>query len=150
MRSPSKGVLFLCVANSARSQMAEVLLRELAGNALQVFSAGSAPASQVHPLAVQAVRELGLDPSSLRPKAIGEIDPAQVGTVITLCAEEVCPVFPHEVERIHWPLVDPAKASGSLEQQLEAFRQVREELRTRIAQWLAEQNGVRALSQGKP
>jgi arsenate reductase len=118
--------------------MAEALFRKLAGDRWPVASAGSQPASEVHPLAVEALREVGLNTSGLRPKSLSEIDPNQFGTVITLCAEEFCPVFPHDVQRIHWPLPDPARAAGTPEEQLAAFRQVREELRKRITRWLEE------------
>lgn len=138
MNSLPNGVLFLCVANSARSQMAEALFRKLAGDCWPVASAGSQPASEVHPLAVEVLREMGLDTSGLRPKSLSEIDPTEVGTVITLCAEEVCPVFPRDVRRIHWPLPDPARAAATPEEQLAVFRQVREELRQRITRWLEE------------
>ena len=119
-------VLFLCVQNSARSQMAEGLARAMAPAGVRVSSAGSAPA-QVRPQAVAVLAELGLDISAQRSKAVAEIDTATVDLVITLCAEEVCPVFPGPVRRLHWPLPDPAR-EGSLE----AFRAVRDEIRRRL------------------
>ena len=100
-------VLFLCVANSARSQMAEGLARGLGGDRLRVQSAGSEP-SRVNPLAVRVMAEIGIDLSGHRSKPVAEIDPSTVDTVITLCAEEVCPVFLSAARRLHWPLPDPA------------------------------------------
>ena len=100
-------ILFLCVANSARSQMAEGLARKIFGKRNAVQSAGSEP-SQVNPYAIEVMRELGVDLSTHHSKSVQTIDPASVGTVITLCAEEVCPVFLGKVRRLHWPIQDPA------------------------------------------
>jgi arsenate reductase len=125
------GLLFLCVANSSRSQMAEGLARHLAPPGLPVHSAGSAP-TQVNPFAIQAMEEIGLDISSHRSKSVDEIDKDRIGTVITLCAEEVCPVFPGQVERHHWPLEDPAAATGADHDKLAAFRRVRDHIRARL------------------
>lgn len=132
------GVLFLCVANSARSQMAEGITRALAGQRLRVQSAGSEP-SQVNPLAVRALAEIGIDIESQRSKSVDTIDPETVDTVITLCAEEVCPVFLGAARRLHWPLNDPAGHDEPLEVGLARFREVRDELRRRIAEWLTEE-----------
>lgn len=128
--APATSLLFLCVANSARSQMAEGLARALFPD-LRVQSAGSRPAT-VNPHAIAAMAEIGLDISGHRAKAVNEIDPTTVDLVITLCAEEVCPVFPGRVQRLHWPLEDPAGAPP--EAQPERFRAVREELRRRLAE----------------
>ena len=124
------GILFLCVANSARSQMAEGLARRLFGDRLPVQSAGSEP-SHVNPYAIEVMRELGVDLGSHRSKSVASIDPATVGTVITLCAEEVCPVFLSAARRLHWPLPDPASQDPSLsrEEMLERFRTARDALR---------------------
>ena len=128
--SNPRGVLFLCVANSARSQMAEGIARSLAPATVRVFSAGSKP-SKVNPLAIRALGELGLDLSGHRSKSVREIDPAGVDTVITLCAEEECPVFLGKALRVHWGLPDPG--SGATEEEmLESFRSVRDELRRRL------------------
>lgn len=124
-------VLFLCVANSARSQMAEGLARTLLGPGAFVQSAGSHP-SRVNPLAIQALAEVGIDISRQRSKSVDEIDPATVDTVITLCAEEVCPVFLGRAVRLHWPLPDPAQSIGAEEDRLQAFRGVRDEIRLRL------------------
>ena len=123
------GLLFLCVANSARSQMAEGLARAHFGNAVRVQSAGSRPTA-VNPQAIAALAEVGIDIADLRSKSVREIDPASVDLVVTLCAEEVCPVLPKRVKRLHWPLPDPAAEAA---RPVEAFRDVRDELARRIA-----------------
>ena len=129
------GLLFLCVANSARSQMAEGLAQRLAPPGTRVYSAGSEPAS-VNPLAVRAMAEIGIDISKHRSKSVDEIPVDQVDVVVTLCAEEVCPVFPGSVRRLHWPVDDPARAGGSEAERLEAFRRVRDEIGRRLEEWL--------------
>lgn len=130
-----RGLLFLCVANSARSQMAEGIARDLLGDRLPVQSAGSAP-SRVNPLAVRALAEVGIDLSAQRSKSVEEIDRDAVGTVITLCAEEVCPVYLGDARRLHWPLPDPAGHDEPESASLERFRAVRDDLRKRLAGWL--------------
>lgn len=131
-----RGVLFLCVANSARSQMAEGLARHLAPAGTNIASAGSAPAT-VNPLAVAAMAEIGLDISGHHSKAIADVELAGIDTVITLCAEEECPVLPGSVQHLPWPMPDPAAATGSEEARLAAFRKVRDELQTRLEAYLA-------------
>ena len=106
-----KRVLFLCVANSARSQMAQGLANHRYGQRVAAQSAGSHPAGQVNPLAVQAMQDIGIDISAQRPKAVETIDLDAIDLVITLCAEEVCPVTPGTVKRLHWPIADPAAAN---------------------------------------
>lgn len=123
-----KHVLFLCVANSARSQIAEGIARALAPDDVRVSSAGSDPSS-VRPEAVEALREVGIDISAHRSKGVEEID-ASVDAVVTLCAEEVCPVWLGSAHRVHWGLPDPAAVDG--EGRLQAFRNVRDELRRRL------------------
>ncbi len=125
------GVLFLCVANSARSQMAEGLARHRFGEGVKVQSAGSLP-SRVNPLAIRALAEIGIDISHQQSKSVTEIDPATVDVVVTLCAEEVCPVFLGKAKRLHWPLPDPAAAEGTGEERLARFRDVRDEIRQRM------------------
>jgi protein-tyrosine-phosphatase len=125
-------VLFLCVANSARSQMAEGIARSLAPAGVKVSSAGSRP-SRVNPLAIRALDELGIDLRSHRSKSVDAFPAEDVDAVITLCAEEVCPVFLGKAHRVHWGLPDPAGAGSTEEEQLEAFRAVRDELRRRLA-----------------
>ena len=126
-----KAILFLCVANSARSQMAEGLARSMAPVGTTVLSAGSMPA-RVSPYAIAVMQEIDIDLSSHRSKSIDEIPKEQVATVITLCAEEVCPVFPGAVEKLHWPHPDPAATVGSKEDILEAFRSVRDQIRDKL------------------
>lgn len=128
-------ILFLCVANSARSQMAEALARHLFGDAARVQSAGSAP-SRVNPLARQALEEIGVDARQQRSKGLSDIA-HPIDVVITLCAEEVCPVFPGHVERIHWPLPDPAAAAGDNDERLQRFREVRDEIKQRLMSFAA-------------
>lgn len=135
--SERNGLLFLCVANSARSQMAEGLARTMVPPGVAVYSAGSAP-SQVNPFAVRAMAELGIDISSHRSKSVDTIDSATIATVITLCAEEVCPVFLGPAERLHWPMPDPAAATGTDEDRLDAFRRVRDRIREQLEHYLAE------------
>lgn len=132
-------ILFLCVANSARSQMAEGLARTLAPRGIEIASAGSQP-SRVNPLAVAAMKEIGIDLSSHASKSVADVDASRVRTVITLCAEEVCPVFlaSGPVERLHWPHPDPANAAGDDLARLQAFRDVRDQLRDRLRRWFAE------------
>ena len=134
MTAPARvpGLLFLCVANSARSQMAEGLARAHFGDAIRVQSAGSHPAA-VNPLAIAALAEVGIDIAGQRSKSVADIDPALVDLVVTLCAEEVCPVFPKRVKTLHWPLPDP-EAEASSRHSLETFRDVRDELALRIAE----------------
>jgi len=127
-------VLVLCTGNSARSQMAEGIARSIAPAGVRVYSAGSAPSS-LNPHAVKAMREIGIDISGHRSKAIEAIPAGDIEAVITLCAEEVCPVFPGKVLRAHWPLADPA-AEGET-RRLEAFRRTRDELRRRIERLFA-------------
>ena len=131
-----KGVLFLCVANSARSQLAEGIARRLAPEGVTVWSAGSAP-TRVRPEAAAVLAEIGIDISSHRSKHVDEIPAGQVDVVITLCAEEECPLFLGQAERLHWGLPDPAAVEGSPEQRLEAFRAVRDELSRRLEAWFA-------------
>ena len=134
------GLLFLCVANSARSQMAEGLARARFGARAGVASAGSSPTA-VNPLAVAALDEVGIDIRGQRSTSVGDVDPATVDVVVTLCAEEVCPVFPGRVRRLHWPMPDPAGVSGSETERLERFRSVRDEIARRIADLDAELAG---------
>lgn len=128
-----KNILFLCVANSARSQMAEGLARKLFGARVAVQSAGSEP-SQVNPYASEVMREIGVDLSTHHSKSVQTIDPATVGTVITLCAEEVCPVFLGKARRLHWPIADPASKDPSLsrDELLTRFRTAREQIQGRL------------------
>ena len=124
-------ILFLCVANSARSQMAEGIARSLAPQGVRVSSAGSSPAP-IRPQAIRVLNEIGIDISGHRSKGLESIDAGSVDAVITLCAEEVCPVFLGKAHRVHWGLPDPAAVTGTEETRLDAFRSVRDELRRRL------------------
>jgi arsenate reductase len=128
-----RSILFLCVANSARSQLAEGLARKLFGDRMRVQSAGSKP-SRVNPYAVEVAREVGVDLTTHRSKSADSIDPASVDTVITLCAEEVCPVFLADVRRLHWPIPDPASDDPTLghEEMLARFRRARAQIQERL------------------
>ena len=143
-----EAILFLCVANSARSQMAEGLARSMIDDGVEIYSAGSEP-TMVNPLAIRVMAEIGIDLSTHRSKSVddvpldrvGTVDPEiedpdpddlyRVGTVVTLCPEEVCPVLPG-VETYRWPLPDPAAVTADESDRLAAFRFVREEIRTRL------------------
>jgi len=133
-------ILFLCVANSARSQMAEGLARDLLGDRASVMSAGSQPAT-VNPWAIKAMAEIGIDISGQRSKSVDEFDPAELDLVITLCAEEVCPVLPAGVEHLHWPIPDPATRQAELlsdAEMLDRFRRARDSLQTKLATLLGD------------
>lgn len=125
-------LLFLCVANSARSQMAEGIARALAPASVKISSAGSRP-SRLHPLAVQALSEIGIDIGGHRSKSVDDFPAEDVDAVITLCAEEVCPIWLGDALRVHWGLPDPANAGDTDDQRLQAFRDVRDELRRRLS-----------------
>jgi protein-tyrosine-phosphatase len=131
-RLAPRHILFLCVANSARSQLAEGIARSLAPAGVTVSSAGSQP-SRVNPLAIRALDEIGIDIRGQHSKSVDTIAPEGVDAVITLCAEEVCPVFLGKAHRVHWGLPDPAGAGRTEEEQLQAFRDIRDELRRRLA-----------------
>ena len=111
--------------------MAEGIGRSLAPQGVKISSAGSAPAS-VRPQAIQVLKEIGVDISGHRSKGVDSIDAESVDAVITLCAEEVCPVFLGKAHRVHWGLPDPAAVTGTDETRLDAFRSVRDELRRRL------------------
>ena len=123
-------ILILCTGNSCRSHMAEGILRAAVGDKLRVASAGSKPAGYVHPLAIRALAEIGIDISSHHSKHLNEFLAQDVETVITVCgnADQVCPMFPGQMNRHHWGFDDPAHATGSEEEQLAVFRRVRDEI----------------------
>lgn len=124
-------VLILCTGNSCRSHLAEGVLRQAAGDLINVASAGSKPAGFVHPLAIKVMAEVGIDISGHRSKHLDQFLNQPVHTVITVCgkADQVCPMFPGQVKRHHWPFDDPAHATGSEADQMEMFRRVRDEIR---------------------
>ena len=131
--SEKRRVLFLCTHNSARSQMAEGLLRRLAGERFEVHSAGT-EATLVRPLAIRALAELGIDISGQESKTLDRYLGEPFDAVITVCdqAAEACPIFPGARERRHWSFPDPSRASGSEQEQLAVYRQVRDAIRERI------------------
>jgi arsenate reductase len=125
-RAAPRHILFLCVANSARSQLAEGIARSLAPPDVKISSAGSEPTS-VRPQAIEVLREIGLDIGGHRSKGVDEVE-RPVDAVITLCAEEVCPVWLGDAHRVHWGHPDPAAVEGTDAEKLQAFRDVRDEL----------------------
>ena len=131
-------VLILCTANSARSQMAEALLRHIAGDRLDVYSAGTKP-SVVNPVAIEAMRAIGIDISDQRSKHLNEFLDMPFDYVITVCdnAAETCPVFPGLAVRIHWSFPDPAAVEGSNADRLASFAQVRDALEKTLREWAA-------------
>ena len=124
-------ILVLCTGNSCRSHLAEGILRAASGGAFRVASAGSKPAGYVHPLAITAMKEIGIDISNHRSKHLDEFLGERVETVITVCgnADQACPMFPGQVNRHHWGFDDPAHAEGTDEEKMIVFRRVRDEIR---------------------
>ena len=130
-------ILFMCVANSARSQLAEGIAKQIFGERAQIASAGSQP-TKVNPFAARALNEVGAEVHSLYSKTVDEISRDfidQLDYVITLCAEEVCPVLLSQAKKLHWPLPDPAGHPGNDDEQMMRFRQTRDEIRKRIAEF---------------
>lgn len=125
-------VLILCTGNSCRSHLAEGILRAAIGDVARVASAGSKPAGFVHPLAIKAMQEIGIDISGHHSKHLSEFLTEQVETVVTVCgnADQACPMFPGQVNRYHWGFDDPAHATGSEEEQMAVFRRVRDQIRS--------------------
>ena len=141
-------VLILCTGNSCRSHLAEGILRSLADDLFEVQSAGSKPAGYVHPLAIRAMAEIGIDISNHRSKHMNEFLQRQIETVITVCgnADQACPIFPGQVNRHHWPFDDPAHAVGTEAEVLDVFRRVRNEVRqTLIAYVAGRQDAMKAI-----
>lgn len=124
-------VLILCTGNSCRSHMAEGVLRSVAGDIVDVQSAGSKPAGYVHPKAIEVMREIGIDLSTHTSKHMNQFLGRQVRTVITVCghADQACPIYPGQVNRHHWRFTDPAHATGTEAEVLAEFRRVRDEIR---------------------
>ena len=137
--SDKKRVLILCTGNSARSQMAEGLLRKIGGNRVEVESAGVI-ASFVRLQAIEAMKEVGIDISHHRSKSVEEFTGQDFDYVITVCdnAKESCPVFPAKIKRIHWSFDDPAEATGTDEEKLAVFRRVRDEIREKLSAFVEE------------
>ena len=132
-----KRVLILCTGNSARSQMAEGLLRHFAGDKFEVFSAGVEP-TQVNPLAIAAMKEIGIDISKHKSKSVAEFSGQQFDYCITVCdnAKQTCPVFPGEYQGIHWGLEDPAQFRGTEKEKLDVFRKIRDKIKENITGFL--------------
>jgi arsenate reductase len=146
-----KRVLFLSSANSVRSQMAEAFLRALAGDRFVASSAGSVP-RDLHPLAVEVMAERGIDIGDQRPKGLGRfMGKAQFEYLITVCdrAEKDCPMFPGVGAREYWPLADPARAEGSRDERLVAFREARDHIEARVCRWLVERRYKPVLELGR-
>jgi protein-tyrosine-phosphatase len=131
---PALRVLFLCTHNSARSQMAEVLLRELSHGAIEAYSAGNDPASRVHPLAVQAMEAVGINMHEQYPKHFERYQGQHFDAIVTVCdrVREVCPTFPDDPERIHWSFPDPTEATSVPEEQYKIFEQIGLQLTNRL------------------
>jgi arsenate reductase (thioredoxin) len=131
-------ILFMCVANSARSQLAEALAKKILGPNVEVQSAGSIP-KFVNPLAIESLREVGIDISENSSKAVDDLAPeflVDLDYVITLCAEEVCPILPSQTaKKLHWPIPDPAGHDEPREAGLNRFRQVREDIKNKIEEF---------------
>jgi arsenate reductase len=132
-------VLFLCTGNSCRSHMAEGWLRKLGGDDFNVFSAGSKPAGYVHPLAIDAMREVGVDISKHHSKSLEEFTDKTFDYVITVCdnARDACPAFPGAVHQLHWGFDDPAHVTSTDDQKRHVFRRVRDEIEHRIRVFLS-------------
>jgi arsenate reductase len=141
--TPRERVLILCTHNSARSQMAEGWLRARAGDRYEVASAGT-EATRVHPLAVRAMQEVGVDLGGHASKTLDRFRDERWDWVITVCdaANERCPLFPGPARRVHWSFDDPSRATGSEDAQLTMFRKVRDEIRARLDGWLAERSAA--------
>jgi arsenate reductase len=124
-------ILILCTGNSCRSHLAEGLLRHVAGDILEVASAGSKPAGYVHPLGIKAMAEIGIDIAAHTSKHMNDLLDRDVETVITVCgnADQTCPMYPGQLNRHHWPFDDPAHAIGSEEEMMSVFRRVRDEIK---------------------
>jgi arsenate reductase len=134
-------VLFICTGNSARSQMAEGLLRHFAGDQFEVYSAGLEPQA-INPFAIRVMQEIGLDISGQRSKSVVEyLGRIHMGIVITVCskAEANCPIFPFTSVRLYWPFEDPADFTGAEDETLQKFRATRDQVSERLQAWLREQ-----------
>lgn len=147
-RRPPLRVLFLCTQNSARSQMAEALLRSLSQGAIEAYSAGSDPASCIHPLALRAMAAVGIDMHKQFPKHFSHYENQHFDAIVTVCdhIREACPMFPDDPERIHWSFPDPTEASGSEEEQFHIFEQISLQLTTRLRLLISLLNRERGLN----
>ncbi len=132
-----KKIIFICTGNACRSQIAHGLLENMAGDKFEVFSAGSHP-SQVHPMSLKIMEEIGIDISHHTSDFIDDYLKTGIEIVITVCdnANDICPIFPGNVERIHWSIADPFEGWEFDESQIQAFRDTREEIKQRIIEFL--------------
>ena len=139
---PMRRALILCTHNSARSQMAEGLLRHMAGDRFEVASAGTVE-TRVNPFAIEAMRELGIDIASHTSKPLDRFLAERWDYVITVCdhANETCPFFPGAASRLHWSFEDPSAATGSDEDKLAEFRRIRDQIKARLESFVGEQSG---------
>ena len=145
MNRSKQRILFLCTGNSCRSQMAEGLLRQLAGDRFESLSAGAKPAGFVHPLAIEVMRDIGIDISGQASKSIDDFLPPEgepPDLIISVCdaAAEECPTFPGNVKRLHWPFEDPPHGEETNAEKLIVFRRVRDEIQNAIQQRLLSQD----------
>ena len=149
MNTTKPTVLILCTGNSCRSHLAEGILRRAAGDLSEVQSAGSNPSGYVHPMAIQVMKEIGIDISGHTSKHMNEFLDRKVETVITVCgnADQACPMFPGQVNRHHWGFDDPAHVSGTEEEKLAVFRRVRDQIKLVFEAYAA---GYREGRQPKP
>lgn len=131
-RRMPRGILFLCRQNAARSQMAEALARRIFPPGVNIASAGSEPAKAVNQYAVRAMQEVGIDIAGQRPKTVADVPIGDMDTIVTLCAEESCPLVPGGLTQHHWPMDDPASVQGSEDDKLAAFRRTRDEIRKHL------------------
>jgi arsenate reductase (thioredoxin) len=138
-----RSVLFICTHNSARSQMAEGLLRHLGGERFEVESAGT-EATHVRPLAIEAMREIGIDITGQTSKTVGSLGERRYDYAITVCdsANEACPIFPGGTRRLHWSFDDPSGATGSESERLAVFRRVRDEIRAKVEAFVRDRPDV--------
>ena len=130
-------ILFLCVANSARSQIAEGLAKNILGSQAEIYSAGSEPSGKINPFAIQVMQELDIDITAHHSKSWHDLPSmflADLDYVITLCAEEVCPVMTSDAHKLHWGMSDPAIAGNTDEERLDAFRSTRETIQSKLLQ----------------
>jgi len=137
MSSSKQRVLILCTGNSCRSQMAEGLLNNMAGDRFEAFSAGTQP-TQLNPRAIKAIAELGIDISNQKSQSVENFLDQEFDYVITVCdaARATCPVFPNANENLHWSFEDPAEATGTEEEVMKIFRKVRDEIRKRLREFI--------------
>jgi arsenate reductase len=139
---PLKKILFLCMENRARSQMAEGLARHFVGHQNDFFSAGSKPSDRIHPMAIAVMAEIGIDITGQKTKSLLEVDPTKMDLIITLCNESECPTLPPHIKHEHWETPDPAKESEHPTDQIKKFRKIRDAIRQRVLTLRASTEGT--------